>query len=71
MQMFLSTHTGEVLFLDFQHLYNFSESQHSALVELIRKVFGSLICPPQAPDNLNLSYLVRNEQQVSYACLIL
>ena len=65
MQHFLLSHPGEVLLLDFQHLYNFTSSQHDRLVNLLRKVLGPLLCPPQPTDKLNLSYLSRNQYQVN------
>lgn len=37
---FLNQHPGEVVILDFQHLYDFKEEDHDVLVSLLKTTFG-------------------------------
>lgn len=41
----LSFHNNEIVILDFQHFYSFSEMDHSHLVETIFRIFQTKLCP--------------------------
>ncbi|PSN46492.1 PI-PLC X domain-containing protein 3, partial [Blattella germanica] len=42
---FLADHDGEIVILDFQHFYSFSQETHSYLMSLIDSYFGNRLCP--------------------------
>ena len=42
---FLEQHEEEVVLLDFQHLYSFSQEDHSLLIDNLAKIFGEKLCP--------------------------
>ncbi|CAG0917774.1 unnamed protein product [Notodromas monacha] len=44
---FLGSHLGEVVILDFQHFYKFDDATHAEVVNIIRRVFGCMLCPVQ------------------------
>lgn len=61
----LSTHSNEIVIIDFQHFYSFSEMNHRHLVETIYRVFGSKLCPVNASlDRLSLHWLNLEKYQV-------
>jgi len=62
-QGFLRANAGEVVILDFQHLYKFSLQDEKALGTLILSVFKGLICPP-CSDLPSLSSLNKRGLQV-------
>lgn len=42
---FLSTHSREVVFLDFNHFYGVQNLHHEKLVAMLKEVFGDKLCP--------------------------
>lgn len=42
---FLSSHSREVVFLDFNHFYGVQNLHHEKLVAMLREVFGDKLCP--------------------------
>lgn len=65
MKGFLSTHPLEVVILDFQHFYDFSNDNHVDLVALLVKQFGQLLCLPQEElTGLTLDVITRSGKQV-------
>lgn len=42
---FLSAHSREVVFLDFNHFYGVQNLHHEKLVAMLREVFGDKLCP--------------------------
>jgi len=62
---FLITHTKEMLILDFQHFYNFSEADHNRLLSVLNLLFNNMICPYLYPiEMLNLNSMRANNWQV-------
>lgn len=62
---FLVTHTKEILVLDFQHFYNFSEADHNQLSSVLKLLFHNMICPYYYPiEKLNLDTMRANNWQV-------
>lgn len=42
---FLSSHSREVVFLDFNHFYGVQNLHHEKLVAMLKEVFGDKLCP--------------------------
>lgn len=62
---FLMSHSREILVLDFQHFYNFSESDHNRLLSALKSLFLNMICPYLCPtEKLNLDTMRKNNWQV-------
>jgi len=62
---FLVTHTKEILVMDFQHFYNFSEADHNRLSSVLKLLFHNMICPYYYPiEKLNLDTMRENNWQV-------
>lgn len=62
---FLESHTKEILILDFQHFYHFSEADHNRLSLVLKSLFHSKICPCSYPiEKLNLAIMRKNNWQV-------
>lgn len=62
---FLDSHLKEIVILDFQHFYAFTEDDHTHLLEMIHSIFGSRLCP--VFDNLyhiTLNWMFANGYQV-------
>lgn len=64
---FLSAHSREVVFLDFNHFYGVQNLHHEKLVAMLREVFGDKLCPVvfaqevfsnSSPQGGNYSYWV-------------
>lgn len=63
---FLVSHSKEILILDFQHFYKFSEADHNRLLLLLKSLFHNMICPyPYSIKNLNLNTMRSNSWQVT------
>lgn len=62
---FLMLHSNEILVLDFQHFYNFSEADHDRLSSVLKSLFHNMICPYTYPiKKLNLNIMRINKWQV-------
>lgn len=62
---FLMSHTKEILVLDFQHFYQFSEADHMRLSSILKSLFHNMICPRSYPvEKLNLNTMRINGWQV-------
>ncbi|RXG70746.1 PI-PLC X domain-containing protein 3, partial [Armadillidium vulgare] len=62
---FLTLRSGEVVLLDFQHLYGLTREDHIFLGDLLKNIFSGLICPPyESLAHLTLLYLIRHKYQV-------
>lgn len=62
---FLDSHTHEIVILDFQHFYNFLESDHSRLTSTLKSIFQKKICPiPHVIEKLTLEVMRKNKWQV-------
>lgn len=62
---FLNEHQKEIVLLDFQHFYGFTEDAHAFLIETVQSIFGAKLCPYGTPlEQLTLSNLWRNKYQV-------
>ncbi|KAM3725868.1 PI-PLC X domain-containing protein [Dirofilaria immitis] len=42
--IFLNTHSREIVILDFNHLYNFNSSEYIKFLEMVENVFGKKLC---------------------------
>lgn len=62
---FLVSHRKEIIVLDFQHFYNFSENDHNRLSLVLKSLFHTMICPYLCPiEKLNLNKMRTNNWQV-------
>lgn len=62
---FLVSHNKEIIILDFQHFYNFSEADYNRLASILKSFFHNMICPCSYPiEKLNLDTMRRNKWQV-------
>lgn len=48
-QSFLADHRKEVVILDFQHLYNFTDRHYAQLFKLVHFILGPTLCPRPQP----------------------
>lgn len=61
----LAEHANEVVILDFQHFYLFSEADHRRLTETIIQIFRGKLCPVFAKfDHITLNWLGIERYQV-------
>ncbi|KAG7188953.1 hypothetical protein KM043_008552 [Ampulex compressa] len=61
----LSTHPTEVLILDFQHFYSFSDLDHRLLTDTILRTFRGKLCPVFSKfDHLTLQWLAAKGYQL-------
>ncbi|XP_076383691.1 PI-PLC X domain-containing protein 2 isoform X1 [Megalopta genalis] len=61
----LSSHKNEILIIDFQHFYSFSEVNHRHLVDTILHVFQRKLCPLASSfDHITLNWLNSERYQV-------
>lgn len=61
----LSSHSGEIVILDFQHFYSFSEMDHRHLVETIFRIFQTKLCPiAHTFNHITLNWLTLKRYQV-------
>lgn len=67
---FLISHAKEIIVLDFQHFYGFSEADHSRLSSVLKSLFHNMICPYSYPiENLTLDTMRKNSWQVMILCM--
>ncbi|CAK9815683.1 PI-PLC X domain-containing protein 2 [Anthophora plagiata] len=61
----LSSHTNEIVILDFQHFHSFSGMDHRHLMETIIRIFPTKLCPIASSfDDITLNWLNSKEYQV-------
>ncbi|XP_050298062.1 PI-PLC X domain-containing protein 3-like isoform X2 [Anthonomus grandis grandis] len=61
---FLETHSKEVVILDFQHFYGFTQQTHGKLMQMLLKTYGTKLLPySDHMDHLSLDYMT---SQFSY-----
>ncbi|KAL6264745.1 hypothetical protein P5V15_004843 [Pogonomyrmex californicus] len=61
----LSSHANEIVILDFQHFYAFTDQDHHRLVEKIIHIFRGKLCPVSSKfDHITLQWLVLKRYQV-------
>lgn len=61
----LTSHANEVIILDFQHFYAFTEEDHHRLVERINRTFHGKLCPVSSRfEQMTLDWLVTRRHQV-------
>uniref|UniRef100_H3A432 Phosphatidylinositol specific phospholipase C X domain containing 2 n=1 Tax=Latimeria chalumnae TaxID=7897 RepID=H3A432_LATCH len=61
---FLSLHTKEVIFLDFNHYYAMDSEHHVHLIAMLQQVFGNKLCKSDRVEKITLQYLWDNNYQV-------
>ena len=62
---FLKAHPKEVVILDFNHFYNFTDDLHGRMVEMIQRYFDNmLICPQRLGPNASLKDIWECRKQV-------
>ena len=62
---FLEDHSSEVLILDFQHTYSFTEEDHIFLVGKIENIFEKKLCPKsESLSSLTLDHMKQQGYQV-------
>ncbi|XP_076635169.1 PI-PLC X domain-containing protein 2 isoform X2 [Colletes latitarsis] len=61
----LASHSNEIVVLDFQHFYSFSETDHRHLVDTILRIFQKRLCPIASSfDHITLRRLNLEKYQV-------
>ncbi|XP_046824682.1 PI-PLC X domain-containing protein 3 [Vespa crabro] len=61
----LNHHANEVIILDFQHFYNFSDMNHRRLIAIINDIFREKLCPTFSSFNhMSLYWLALKRYQV-------
>lgn len=61
----LSSHSNEIIILDFQHFYSFSDEDHRRLVDTIFRIFQRKLCPlSYSFDHVTLHRLNLEKYQV-------
>ncbi|CAH0720406.1 unnamed protein product, partial [Brenthis ino] len=64
-KQFVDSHPYEVVILDFQHFYGFTQDDHQRLMRYVINLFGPLLVPRQSDlDGITLKRLHRLGQQV-------
>lgn len=62
---FISSHSKEIVILDFQHVYEFKSTDHEALVDKLSETFGSKLCPiNEDVSQITLEEMVRKNKRV-------
>ncbi|MBN3276125.1 PLCX3 protein, partial [Polyodon spathula] len=61
---FLSAHSKEVIFLDFNHHYAMGDAHHSYLLSMLQEVFGRKLCRRDCEEEVTLEYLWQKKYQV-------
>ncbi|MGH0136910.1 UNVERIFIED_CONTAM: hypothetical protein FKN15_036752 [Acipenser sinensis] len=61
---FLSAHSKEVIFLDFNHHYAMGEAHHLYLLSMLQEVFGRKLCRRDCEEEITLEYLWQKKYQV-------
>ncbi|XP_015191315.1 PREDICTED: PI-PLC X domain-containing protein 3 isoform X2 [Polistes dominula] len=61
----LNDHTNEIIIIDFQHFYRFTEVDHGRLIAIINDIFHGKLCPTLAYFNhVSLNWLTSRKYQV-------
>ena len=61
----LSNHPHEVIIIDFQHFYNFTEDHHESLINQVKNVFRDKMCPVLSTlDTITLQWMNIKRHQV-------
>jgi len=69
---FLVAHAKEIIVLDFQHFYNFSEADHNHLCSVLKLLFYNMICPYSNPiERVDLNTMRANNWQVIKLILLI
>ncbi|XP_059151083.1 PI-PLC X domain-containing protein 2-like [Physella acuta] len=63
-KMFLLANPREIVLLDFNHFYKFTERHHDQLVELLVSSFASLLCPRGEISHITLRNMWQHKYQV-------
>ncbi|XP_067848360.1 PI-PLC X domain-containing protein 2 [Heptranchias perlo] len=61
---FLTAHSKEVIFLDFNHYYAMQDSNHAYLIRMLKETFGSKLCRAKLVEEITLQYLWEHKYQV-------
>lgn len=60
----LEKHPREVVFFDFNHLYNFDASTHKKLIDMLTGLLGRKMCPKKRPRDVTLDQMRQGGYQV-------
>lgn len=61
----LTSHTNEIVILDFQHFYDFTDDDHTSFIDKICRIFERKMCPISLKFvDISLQWLVEREYQV-------
>lgn len=60
----LTSHANEMVILDFQHFYAFTDEDHHRLAEKIHQIFHGRMCPVSSFDHITLRWLASRRYQV-------
>ncbi|KAM4701386.1 PI-PLC X domain-containing protein 2 [Discoglossus pictus] len=61
---FLTSHSKEVVLLDFNHFYAMDHKHHLHLVNILQESFGTKVCTSDCVENITLHYLWEKKYQV-------
>ncbi|KAM4708616.1 PI-PLC X domain-containing protein 3 [Discoglossus pictus] len=61
---FLSNHSKEVVFLDFNHFYGMQKYHHENLIQMLKDIFGNKTCPVLFDQEVSLHYLWESNYQI-------
>ncbi|MBN3299201.1 PLCX3 protein, partial [Amia calva] len=61
---FLTAHSKEVVFLDFNHHYAMGDVHHRYLIAMLQEVFGNKLCRMNSVEDITLDYLWQEKYQV-------
>lgn len=61
----LQYHPNEIVILDFQHFYTFTEANHRRLIAKINQLFRGKLCPTYSSfDHMSLRWLISEKYQI-------
>ncbi|XP_011168671.1 PI-PLC X domain-containing protein 3 [Solenopsis invicta] len=61
----LTSHANEIVILDFQHFYAFTDQDHHRLIDRITQIFRGKMCPVSSRfDQMTLQWLIQKRCQV-------
>lgn len=61
----LTSHANEIVILDFQHFYAFTDDDHRRFIERIHQIFHGKLCPVSSKfDHITLRWLVARRYQM-------
>ncbi|KAK0079421.1 hypothetical protein PV325_001281 [Microctonus aethiopoides] len=62
----LISHPNEIIIIDCQHFYSFTENHHRNFVRMLKNIFGNKICPSTIINlsNITLDWMIKRKYQM-------